>query len=250
MRTARWLSMGICGLAAVALLTGCGTHPKDLEIRSLKERIADLEEENERCRQGYAIAIRDRDNARRRADGLAQQNADLRAMLANRQAPEQLPSGWQSDVSGWTWTDVGSDFLFDSGRATLKPAGRAKISDVADQIKSNFGDMMILVIGHTDTDPIKKTKHLWQDNLDLSANRAMTVFRELAKLGISTAQLVAAGQGEYAPIAPNGNDAGKAQNRRVQIVAVPMPSGRSEAAPPAQAPVTEAAPSGQPAVEK
>lgn len=238
MTMARWLSMGVCSLAAVALLAGCGPNPKDLEIQSLQERLRECQNENEDLRSRLAAAIRERDAARARAYALEQRNADLMEMMRNRPESESLPEGWDQ-AGDWRWVDLGTDFLFDSGKATLKPEARAKLQEVVQQINERFPGMMIWVIGHTDTDPILKTKHLWADNLDLSVNRGAAVYRELAKLGISTDRLIAGGQGEYNPEVPNTTKESKAQNRRVQIVAVPM----AEAAAAGAVPPTRTSPS-------
>lgn len=233
MRMARQTTLVGCGLAIWLLVTGCGPNPKDLQIQSLEEQLDACRMENGNLRSQYAMAMRDRDAARQRSRSLESQVDDLRQRLAQRPT-EQTPAGWQQ-AGGWRWIDLGTDFLFDSGRATLKPAARAKLAQVVQDIKTHYGDMMIWVVGHTDTDPIKKTKHLWKDNLDLSANRAMSVYQELSKLGIRPARMIAGGQGEHNPVAPNTNDAGKAKNRRVQIVAVPAPDGGATASGPGAA---------------
>lgn len=229
MRMARRLIIGGCGLAALLLATGCGPNPKDLQIQTLQERVDALEGENADLRDRLAYTTRELNRHRDRAFGLEQQVADLRQMLAER--PDDLPEGWVESAGGWRWIDLETDLLFDSGRATLKPAARAQLQKVVQDIQEHYADMMIWVVGHTDTDPIMKTRNLWNDNLDLSANRAMTVYKELQKLGLDPQRMIAGGQGEYAPRAPNTGDEGKAQNRRVQIVAVPMPGEAGSASP-------------------
>ena len=91
--------------------------------------------------------------------------------------------------------------------------------------EAEFPDRDIWVIGYTDTDPIKVTKHLWTDNLDLSLNRAATVGREFYKLGLDADNIFVAGHGEHRPQAPNDTKANKTLNRRVQIVAVDQQGG-------------------------
>ena len=72
------------------------------------------------------------------------------------------------------------------------------------------------VVGHTDTDPIKKSK--WKDNWELSAQRALSVLRYLVKRGITKEKIQAVGCGESQSIASNSTASGKARNRRVEIV--------------------------------
>ncbi|HPY77378.1 MAG TPA: OmpA family protein, partial [Anaerohalosphaeraceae bacterium] len=66
--------------------------------------------------------------------------------------------------------------------------------------------------------PIRKTKDQWQDNWDLSAGRALTVLRYLTSKGMPADQIRAVACGESRPVASNASAAGKAKNRRVEIV--------------------------------
>lgn len=227
MTTARWTSMGVCALAGWLLLTGCGPGAKDLQIQALNEEIASLRGENDGLRSQLASAARDSQECRSRLYQLQQDNSDLRAQLRDAMSterPTQSPNGW-TEANGFAWIDLDTDLLFDSGRATLKGAAQQTLARIVSDIQGRYPDKSIWVIGHTDNDPIRKTKNLWHDNLDLSVNRAMTVFHELEKMGIAPQRLIAAGRGEYAPKASNSSNQGKALNRRVQIVAVPMPEG-------------------------
>jgi chemotaxis protein MotB len=105
------------------------------------------------------------------------------------------------------------DVLFDSGRATLKESSKATLNKVAAAIKKDHPGKKILVDGHTDSDPITKTKSLWKDNLDLSAERARVVGKYLSDQGIEAKLVGTRGMGATAP---RGND--KSRNRRVEII--------------------------------
>jgi len=214
MTVARRLSSGAVGLLGVLMLAGCQADPKDLQIQALNERVAELQRENEELRTRLARAITERDEARRQANALAEQVRMLQGERA------KAPEGWVTS-GPYTWTSLSTDFLFDSGKATLRPAARAALQQVVSTIQQNYPDMFVMVLGHTDTDPIKRTKDLWADNLDLSVNRGMTIFRELQKLGIPPNRMIAGGQGEWFPVATNATRAGKQQNRRVEIIVVP-----------------------------
>ena len=108
--------------------------------------------------------------------------------------------------------------LFSPGKATLKKASNAELDHVLSVIKQRYSGSEVDVVGHTDSDPIKKSKKLWKDNWDLSAERSLTVLRYLKKHGISDKRLrgVAAGAGR--PVSSNSTSSGKARNRRVEIV--------------------------------
>ena len=83
-------------------------------------------------------------------------------------------------------------------------------------MKEKYSGKNVDVVGHTDSDPIKKSS--WKDNWELSAQRALSVARYMADHGVSDKQLEASGCGEFRPIAANSSAAGKAKNRRVEIV--------------------------------
>lgn len=234
---ARSVWVSLCGLLVI-WAAGC-TSPDQIQMETLQRKIQDLDNENASLRERLARAISERDAAIQRANALAQQVRDLQSQL-DQAGRTKGPAGWEH-YGQYDWIGVGTDFLFDSGKATLRAEGRAKLQEIVSTINTEFPDKMVWVLGHTDTDPIKQTKNLWQDNLDLSCNRAMTVYRELMKMGLRPERMVAGGQGEYFPRASNANRAGKAQNRRVEIIAVPSrpavgtPSGEAEpasAAPP------------------
>ena len=85
-------------------------------------------------------------------------------------------------------------------------------------LHSKYGGNDIDVVGHTDSDPIKKSRKLWKDNWALSAERALAVLRYLSDRGVRPERIraVAAGQGH--PVASNTTASGKEKNRRVEIV--------------------------------
>lgn len=121
------------------------------------------------------------------------------------------------DPAAGTITVTLSDaILFDSGKATLKKATIAELDHIQSVLMSRYSGKPIDVIGHTDSDPIKKSP--WKDNWELSAQRALTVVRYLIQRGIPDDKIRAAGCGEARPIVSNATAADKAKNRRVEIV--------------------------------
>lgn len=112
-----------------------------------------------------------------------------------------------------------SSIFFNSGQVTLRKAAKASLAKVCDAIKSSFPTETIRIEGHTDTDPIKKTKHLYASNWELSAMRAASVLHFLVdKCNLAPERLYIAGFGEYQPVDSNKTEKGKKQNRRVEIV--------------------------------
>jgi chemotaxis protein MotB len=217
------VGVSLCALAALA--TGCESGTA-YQIDAQQERIATLEKEKGQLEADLRAMRMAADAARNRAMELDRELADARRRLAERPEPtviERMPTGWQGDAA-IAWTNIADDILFDSGKATLKNSGRAKLDEVAREIATSFADRSIWVVGHTDTDPIKHSAAQFKDNLDLSQERGATVFRELMKHGLSPTDMVAGGQGEYNPLASNDSKEGKAKNRRVQIIAIAKPA--------------------------
>jgi chemotaxis protein MotB len=113
--------------------------------------------------------------------------------------------------------------LFDSGSAAVKKGGKKVLSQVADILKK-VEDRQILVEGHTDNVPISsRLRDKFPSNWELSTARATNVVRYLQdEGGINPNILSAVGYGEYRPVASNETKEGKAKNRRIAIVLVPL----------------------------
>jgi len=121
-------------------------------------------------------------------------------------------------AAGTLTVTLANSLLFDSGKATLKKATSAELDHIHSVLKQKYAGKHVDVVGHTDSDPIRKTKDKWKDNLELSAQRAISVTRYLIQKGIAEDGIRAAGCGESRPVASNASSAGKAKNRRVEIV--------------------------------
>ncbi|MBU0638564.1 MAG: OmpA family protein [Planctomycetes bacterium] len=231
MTSVRYIA-AVVGCAALMLsAVGCGPDARDLQIQSLQERRDALERANADLRALLAAARDDADESRVRALELEQMLADAERLLADERGKVRETGRW-TEVGVFAWVTLGTDILFDSGQATLKPAGLATLAEIARELQSQYADRFIWVIGHTDSDPIKVTKNLWKDNLHLSQGRARAVALELMKHGLDGRDIVAGGQGERSPRASNDTKEGRTQNRRVQIWAVPRPP--TDTAPMAQ----------------
>ena len=83
-------------------------------------------------------------------------------------------------------------------------------------------DEMLMVSGFTDDKPIIQGPHQrFEDNLELSAQRALTVTRTLVKEGMPRQRVFSAAFGAEQPVASNADEAGRALNRRVEMAPVP-----------------------------
>jgi len=106
-----------------------------------------------------------------------------------------------------------SDVLFDTGKATLKPGAREKLSKLAGILLAYPGAYRIEIEGHTDSVGSDER------NLKLSQARAESVRDYLVQGGVKSDRLMAArGFGESKPVASNETAAGRQVNRRVEII--------------------------------
>jgi len=119
-------------------------------------------------------------------------------------------------AAGTITVTLQNSILFGSGQAALKKATSVELDHIRSVLRQKYAGKPIDVIGHTDSDPIKKSK--WKDNWELSAQRALTVARYLIQRGLPEDKIRAVGCGESRPVASNANATGKAKNRRVEIV--------------------------------
>ncbi|MDE1967507.1 MAG: peptidoglycan -binding protein [Alphaproteobacteria bacterium] len=114
-----------------------------------------------------------------------------------------------------------SDVLFDTASAELTPAAQTQLASVAQALKQLSGeipntiDWVLEIDGHTDARPIHTAE--FPSNWELSSARAQSVVRFLIAQGIPPNRLVAAGFGQYTPIAAGNTDADYAQNRRIEL---------------------------------
>jgi chemotaxis protein MotB len=106
--------------------------------------------------------------------------------------------------------------LFPSGQDSLTPPAVTLLSQVGSSLKQLPKPFSIIVQGYTDDQPIATAQ--FPSNWSLSAERSVSVVQLLAKAGVDSTQLAAEGFGQYAPIASNATNAGRAQNRRVVLV--------------------------------
>jgi len=102
--------------------------------------------------------------------------------------------------------------LFDFDSATLKPESDATLAEIVTLLKDD-PTLTLFVVGHTDM--TGSTDY----NLDLSRRRAAAVVAVLTgRFGIAASRLEPAGVGPLAPVAENATEAGRALNRRVELV--------------------------------
>jgi chemotaxis protein MotB len=116
---------------------------------------------------------------------------------------------------------LASDVTFGSGSDVLAEGAKKSLKALAPKLNGEFAQYMIRVEGHTDNEPLNRTKGKYGDNLGLSTARANSVSRFMQdEMRIDPKRVMSAGRGDQKPIADNRTPAGKAKNRRVEIVVV------------------------------
>ncbi len=149
------------------------------------------------------------------AVSLEKQYLALSQQLQAEVAADKVQIKQLSDRLVVTFVD---EILFSSGSTELHMAGRAAIGKAAPTLASLTGHW-ISVQGYTDSEPIGPLlRGRYPTNWDLSAARAVEVVRHLQSLGVDPTNLVAAGYGQYQPVASNDTPQGRARNRRIDIV--------------------------------
>lgn len=103
--------------------------------------------------------------------------------------------------------------LFDTAKADVKPESKASLVEIAKLMKAD-PKLRLMVVGHTDT------QGLFEPNRDLSTRRAKAVVLALTtQYGVDAKRLQSFGASFAAPVASNAGEAGRAKNRRVELVA-------------------------------
>ncbi|MGB8326535.1 MAG: OmpA family protein [Steroidobacteraceae bacterium] len=101
---------------------------------------------------------------------------------------------------------------FDTGRSTIKPESAQAIGEIAKLLQAD-AVLKLYVVGHTDN------VGGLESNIKLSQDRSAAVVQALVtQHGIAAGRLKAYGCGLYAPVASNASEAGRAKNRRVELV--------------------------------
>jgi len=198
-------------LALTMTLTGgCVTKGKYNDLAAQK---SELEQRNAelaaRADAGEAEVAELRDARNRLSNALQEEVASGQVRI------RRIVDGVQLDVS--------NELLFPSGSAKLSTGGREVLDRIAKQLKG--GQEIISVVGHTDNLMIGPSLlSRYPSNWELAAARASRVVRRLSAEGVAPPRLRAISRGPFAPIASNDTEAGRAKNRRTEIILRSLPA--------------------------
>lgn len=118
---------------------------------------------------------------------------------------------------------ISGSVLFGFNSDELRPEGRQLLKGLVHPLRVYLGERneLLMVSGFTDDRPMRERSRRFEDNLELSAQRALTVTRALIAEGMPATQVFVAAFGAQQPVASNTTEEGRALNRRVEIAPVP-----------------------------
>jgi flagellar motor protein MotB len=199
-------SLFVLAALGLSLLTSCTTRYQDLlrerddQLRAQTARANSLEEELQRRQAMPAEA-----STSPKADN---SNNEVNALQA-KVGPDANVYIRRDHLS----IGVNDSVTFDSGSSVLKDSAHRVLQNIAAVMKNQYAGHRFYIAGHTDSDPIVKSKDKFRSNRHLSAERADAVCRYLVSQGVPESSVVVVGYGQYDPLS-----GGKAQNRRVEVV--------------------------------
>jgi len=237
-------------LVATGALSGCVSQRKydaaSLDNRNLREQLSQLEQQRESLEDALASEREQRERAERAAleadraladarrdltqaesafrelgdtiDSIPLMQLDPRTDRALRELARQYAGRIVYDPDRGMLR-FASDLTFASGSDAVTAEGRESLEALAGILSAPEAIAYELeIIGHTDSQPISAaTAQRHPTNMHLSAHRAISVRRELVKLGLPSNSIKAAGWGEHRPMVPNTSSGNTPQNRRVEV---------------------------------
>lgn len=155
-------------------------------------------------------------NTKNKSDSL---NVVLTNNLTRSLSREELKDVDIQVLKGVVYISLADNMLYKSGSYEISDRAGETLSKVA-KIINDYKDYDVLIEGNTDNVPIRRENI--RNNWDLSTLRASSVVQALQnQYGVNPSRMTAGGRGEYNPISDNATDAGKARNRRTQIIITP-----------------------------
>ncbi len=200
-------------LSLMVLFVGCA------ELKSLREervvmnqRIEELQRERDDLDSRYNLSEQEKAELIEERDRLENARRSMEERLQGSGASVRIKEGKISVM-------LPSSILFNSGQTKLKKEAKNSLTKVCNVLKKDFPNATIRIEGHTDSDPLKRTKNVYKSNWELSALRASNVLHYLVdSCRLDPKKLYIAGFGKHQPVASNKSKGGKKKNRRVEIV--------------------------------
>lgn len=182
------------------------------EISALREQLASTSAQLAQARAAGIPAAA----ARPTTDGAATAPEVMLSAMRQLQLPDAEPRFDGAVVR----VDVPADKLFEPGTANLLPAGTALLTQVSGELERVYPGHYIGIEGHTDTEPL--TSASWGSPHQLTTARAAAVFDFLTtRTALESGRLFLVAHGSNHPLVSNATAAGRARNRRIELVIYP-----------------------------
>ncbi len=198
----------------------------EIARKALEERLAKQEEEGARLAADRNALVR---QIEQKESEIAKLRATYDSLEEKMKAEIKKGEIRLSQAGGRIRVDLIDKILFDSGSADLSKRGEEILGRIG-SVLTNVEDKQIQISGHTDDNPISdRLKEKFATNWELSVARAVTVVRFLSEHAkVPSRRMVAAGYGQFQPIASNANPEGRARNRRIEILLTPSLEARQK----------------------
>jgi outer membrane protein OmpA-like peptidoglycan-associated protein len=122
----------------------------------------------------------------------------------------EIPGAIVERVGEGIQVTFASGLLYDFDSDVIRPEAGLNLETLARSLKK-YPNTQLLIVGHTDA--LGSTAY----NQDLSARRASSAARYLTTQGLPASRTQTSGKGESEPLAPNGTEAGRQLNRRIEV---------------------------------
>jgi flagellar motor protein MotB len=183
------------------------------QLRDTTDRLASLQNDNEQLRgrtSAMAASMQTRSQAEIRANNTLLQSMTITNMPG-------INVRQDGDVIR---IELPSDQLFNLGTPQLKLGSDAILKTIAVDLTKNYPQQLIGVEGHTDGSPM--TSPQYPTDQHLAVAQSMAVYDALTRSGgMPARQLFVVGHGGSHPVVSNGTEAGRARNRRIEVVIYP-----------------------------
>ena len=219
-------------------LLGQNTQLND-EIVRLRSQVENLQKDNARliaqideALKKYSQASGQANLTQKQLEAEQQRLLELRRLLQQQSdAVENLRkkmadalTGFNSNElsvftkNGRVYVSMQESLLFPSGSAVVNDKGKEALQTVAQALNNN-PDINVVVEGHTDSIPIRRS---YEDNWALSVARATSIVRLLTNTyAVDPTRVTASGRSYFEPVDSNSTSEGRARNRRTEIILAP-----------------------------
>lgn len=203
--------IGLGAITGLALLIGCdSTTDKTSLLEKENTQLRDQLTERDTALESANTDLREANKLLREQEEYGTQASAPSASISTPTAFDGI-EGVSTSVSGREVTvTVASDVLFDSGNTSLKSNAKQSLDQVASVLNSRYASRQVRVIGHTDSDPIRKSGH--KSNYHLGFERGYAVRDYLISRGVDSDMVSIT---SFGPDIARGT---KSESRRVEIV--------------------------------